>query len=146
MPPDRHFILKSLAQVEQTLAFLKELSQRSEQEYLQSLEARFSSAYGLMTAIEGVSGVAAHVIATSGFPVPQGAADSFRVLLDKGVLQSYEHVENLQAMSRFRNLIVHRYWEVDYRIVRRIMLENLVDIERFSAEMTRYLDSLEASP
>lgn len=40
--------------------------------------------------------------------------------------------ERLQAMARFRNLLVHLYWKVDNREVHRILRENLDDLRTIS--------------
>lgn len=139
MPPDLYFISTSFSQIEETVRFLSNIAQRPESEYLDSMEARFSSAYGLMTAIEGVTGVAAHLISAEGFPVPKGAPDSFRILFEQGVLTDREHCERLQAMARFRNLLVHRYWEIDYRRVHQVLRSSLEDFTLFAKDILRYL-------
>jgi uncharacterized protein YutE (UPF0331/DUF86 family) len=141
MPPDLHFVRKSLSQIEESIRFLKTLAQRSEEDYLLSMEAKFSSAYALMTAIEGATGVAAHVIATTGFPTPKGAADSFQILRDQGVLSDPKHAQRLQDMARFRNLLVHRYWEIDYKKVWVILSTCMDDFSLFAADVLRYVEN-----
>ena len=139
MPPDIHFVTKSLSQIEETVRFLESLAKRSEDEYLSSMEAKFSSAYGLMTAIEGATGVAAHLISTCGFPTPKGSADSFRILLAEGILSNQSHAQRLQDMARFRNLLVHRYWEIDYKKVRAILLGCMEDFSLFASDVLRFV-------
>jgi uncharacterized protein YutE (UPF0331/DUF86 family) len=39
---------------------------------------------------------------------------------------------SLQRASRFRNLLVHMYWKIDYQIVYRTLQESLDDLETFA--------------
>jgi uncharacterized protein YutE (UPF0331/DUF86 family) len=45
--------------------------------------------------------------------------------------------ENLRRMARFRNLIVHRYWDVDDQRVLEIARTQLGDLEQFLAAIGR---------
>ena len=40
--------------------------------------------------------------------------------------------ENLQKMARFRNLLVHMYWRIDYEHVFAILQKDLEDLSRFT--------------
>ena len=93
-----------------------------------------------MVCIEAVSGVAAHLLATTTTAKPTGMADSFKALHSEGILGSNELIENLVEMSRFRNLIVHRYWKVDYEVVYSILQSHLSDFRKFAIEIGAYLD------
>lgn len=145
LPPDRYFIEDSLAALEDNLTFLRELATRSKAEFVSKKEACYSAAYALMVCIEAVSGVAAHLVATMTNSKPAGMADSFRTLRGEGILTSQELVENLVEMSRFRNLIVHRYWKVDYELVYEILREHLGDFRLFTEEVLNYLDQQQIS-
>lgn len=43
-------------------------------------------------------------------------------------------------MSRFRNLIVHRYWDVDYGRVHQTLQSSLEDFARYARAVLSYLD------
>lgn len=42
-------------------------------------------------------------------------------------------------MARFRNLLVHRYGEVDNRRVLEIIKHNLKDVEEFEKEIEKFI-------
>ena len=42
-------------------------------------------------------------------------------------------------MAKFRNLLVHVYWQVDYRRVHAVMRENLGDLRAFAAAVVALL-------
>lgn len=143
MPLDRNFIEEALASLEENVLFLRQLGRRSPDEFASDRAACYAAAYALMIAIEAISGIAAHLIAALSLPTPRGMAHSFEVLGQNGILTSSELVTNLGQMSRFRNLVVHRYWQVDFRIVHRIITENLADFSEFAAQTIQYLENVE---
>ena len=73
-------------------------------------------------------------------------AGSFEQLHAEGILSSGDLAVSLAKMSRFRNLIVHRYWKVDYATVHDILLHHLDDFRAFAAEIETYLSENEAGP
>jgi uncharacterized protein YutE (UPF0331/DUF86 family) len=42
-------------------------------------------------------------------------------------------------MARFRNMLVHMYWKIEYEIVFDILQENLDDLRQFSGAITALL-------
>lgn len=39
--------------------------------------------------------------------------------------------KNLQDMARFRNLLIHQYWGIDYQRIHQILQTHLVDFRHF---------------
>lgn len=140
---DRFFIEESLQALEENLRFLRELSTREREDFKNSKQSCYSAAYALMIAIEAISGIASHLIGAQKFPSPTGMAHSFEILREHGILGSDQLVEQLKAMSRFRNLIVHRYWQVNYGQVYDILRLHLDDFARFSEDVQAFLDTLD---
>jgi len=62
----------------------------------------------------------------------------FRVLKEEGVIGK-ELATKLEDMARFRNLLVHRYGEVDNTKVLEIIKHNLKDIEEFEKEIEKLI-------
>lgn len=84
--------------------------------------------YRFVTAIEGCIDVAQHVAASERFAAPATNADAMRILARNDVLAP-ELAEDLAAAVRFRNVLVHRYAEVDDRLV----VEQLGGLDRLTA-------------
>jgi uncharacterized protein YutE (UPF0331/DUF86 family) len=84
----------------------------------------------LLQAIEDAAAICAHLIARLGGQAPTGYAECFEGLHRLGVLPS-ELAQRLQAMARFRNLLVHRYWEVDDRRVLEFARKDVADLEAY---------------
>jgi uncharacterized protein YutE (UPF0331/DUF86 family) len=51
-------------------------------------------------------------VAKAGGRAPCDYADCFRILGEIGIFDE-EFVEKLEKMAKFRNLLVHLYWQVD---------------------------------
>lgn len=68
-------------------------------------------------------------------------ANSFELLLEEGMISSPDLAARLGKMSRFRNLIVHRYWAVDYAVVHDILSNHLSDFREFASQIGQFLDS-----
>lgn len=102
--------------------------------YLRDRRAVHASKYLLLTAIEDALAVANHVIAAEGYRAPTDYADAFRSLRDAGVFDA-ELSDRLEAMARFRNLLVHLYAEVDDRRVHNFLGEDLTDLEAFATAL-----------
>ncbi len=97
------------------------------EEYLGDEQAVLASKYLLITAIEDALALANHVIASEGYRSPADYADAFRVLVEHRVLEPALGAR-LEAMARFRNLLVHVYAEVDDRRVQRFLRDDVVDL------------------
>jgi len=97
-------------------------------EYLADRRSVHASKYLLLTAIEDALAVANHVIASEAYRAPADYADAFRSLAESGVL-SPALAERLEAMARFRNLLIHIYAEVDDRRVHDFLQTDLSDLE-----------------
>jgi uncharacterized protein YutE (UPF0331/DUF86 family) len=80
--------------------------------------------YRFVTAIEACIDVAMHVGATEGFATPDTNADAVRALATRGIIDA-EVAETIARAVGFRNVLVHRYAEVDDRRV----TDHLADLE-----------------
>ena len=63
--------------------------------------------------------------------VPDEYAVCFQLLEQAKIIPS-PLSENLQKMARFRNLLVHMYWGIDYEQVFAFLQKDLKDLSRFT--------------
>lgn len=90
-----------------------------------------SAKHLLQVAIECCIDVGHHIIAAESWRAPRNYADTFVVLNERGILPD-DFVPVTRQMVRFRNRVVHLYWEVDDEIVYQTLQTNLGDFDRFS--------------
>ena len=97
-----------------------------------------SAKYNLIVAIEGIINLCNHIIAKNGYRTPEDYTDTFRVMAEKNAFMP-EFTNTLIKMVRFRNRLVHIYWEVDNNELYRIIHSNLQDIRRFLKEFGQFI-------
>jgi uncharacterized protein YutE (UPF0331/DUF86 family) len=79
-----------------------------------------------------------HISAKQLHQVPEEYAGCFATLQQAGLL-SAELTVRLQQMARFRNLLVHVYWKIDYGQVYEVIQTRLDDLRAFRAAMIALL-------
>ncbi len=102
----------------------------TEDEFTSSYDKLDSGKYNLIVAIEGAIDICNHIVARRGGRAPCDYADCFTILAELGLFP-LEFVERLKKMARFRNLLVHLYWQVDNRKVYQFLKRDLKDLEDY---------------
>jgi uncharacterized protein YutE (UPF0331/DUF86 family) len=95
-----------------------------------------AACYRLLVAVEAALGLCYHISATHLRRVPEQYAECFRVLGEAGVVPT-DLAERLQAMARFRNVLVHMYAKVDTGRVHEIIRDHLADLRSFASAAAR---------
>ncbi len=117
---------------------LEQIAELSLDEFLKDADARDIACYRLLVSIEAALSLCYHVSAKKLVKVPEGYADCFGLLVENGLVEP-ELGRRLQRMARFRNMLVHVYWKVDYEQVYRILRENLKDLRNFCTVIVKLL-------
>ncbi|NIN94679.1 MAG: DUF86 domain-containing protein [Anaerolineae bacterium] len=100
------------------------------EEFLQDFTKVESAKHLLQVSIESCLDIAHHIVADEGYRTPADYYDTFVVLNEKDILPE-SFMPTLRQMVRFRNRVVHLYWDVDDTTVYHILQENLNDFETF---------------
>ena len=79
-----------------------------------------------------------HICSADGLGVPSTYAESFDYLERERIVGSALS-DDLRAMARFRNLIVHAYADVDIARVYEILTTRLKDFSRYVVTIENYL-------
>ena len=131
-------IRKITSEIFLSLERLEDLKALSEDDFLSDRHRIGSAKYNLIVAIEGVIDLCNHIIAKNGFRTPEDYADTFKVMAEKGAFGE-EFTATLIQMARFRNRLVHIYWEVDDHELYRIIESRLPDIKTFLENFGRFI-------
>lgn len=126
--PDK--VRKITSEVLSALERLEDLKRLSEKEFLSDTHKVGSAKYNLIVAIEGAVDICNHIISKNGFRTPEDYADTFRVMLERGAFDA-EFTKTLIQMARFRNRLVHIYWDIDDVEMYKIVRSHLDDIRKF---------------
>jgi len=94
----------------------------------------------LIQAIEDAASICAHLLARLGGQAAAGYPDCFERLQQLGVVEA-ELSKRLALMARFRNLLVHQYWEVDDQRVLQFARHDVADLEDFLRAVGEFLNT-----
>jgi uncharacterized protein YutE (UPF0331/DUF86 family)/predicted nucleotidyltransferase len=135
---DRDRVIEFLRLISADVQDLREKAKTSKEEYLQSRDVQAIVERRLQTAIESCLNIGNHLIARLGLRPPQDYADVFRILRDASILPS-ECAEAMVDMARFRNLLVHLYWQLDYERIYDSLQGRLASLEAFASHIGQWL-------
>lgn len=133
---DKSKLDQMLSNLRRYLGVLRGLAAASADEFVRNPDRVGNAKYHLVITIECCIDIANHVIASENYRFPRDNGDSFAVLAEQGVLPP-ESREPLRAMARFRNRLVHLYWDVDDAKVHEYLREGLHDLDRFGEAIAR---------
>ncbi len=91
----------------------------------------------LQRAVQAVIDLAAHVVATEGYGLPDQLAENF-TLLEKEEVLGPDLAARLRKMVGFRNIAVHEYDAIDLEIVEAIIASHLGDLREFAARIVEH--------
>jgi uncharacterized protein YutE (UPF0331/DUF86 family) len=70
---------------------------------------------------------------------PETYADIFRAMRKLGIIDD-GFAQRLVKMAKFRNVLVHLYWEIDQKSVYRFLQKNLDDFKLFQEKVVDFLN------
>jgi len=134
---DKNRILSKLDELNSYLVELEEVMPRNYEGYVNSIEKRRSCERLLHISVECVIDVCSLMVKGLRLGLPSGEEDLFERLERKKIV-SGRMKEKLKLMRGFRNVLVHRYGEVDDELVFE-NLKSIEDFKDFSKEITSFL-------
>ncbi|MGB9716672.1 MAG: type VII toxin-antitoxin system HepT family RNase toxin [Thermodesulfovibrionales bacterium] len=135
---DPLLIQRKLSELDEYLKQLREYQDISIENYRKQWKTQRVVERTLHIMIETCLDVANHIISDEGLRPPVSYSDTFSVLSEAAIINS-SLSERLQRMAKFRNIIVHRYEEVEPEIVISILRRNLKDFELFKKAILNFL-------
>ena len=133
-------IRKLSYEFKKALTRLKALSSLSKEGFINDPDKTGSSKYHFIVAVEAAIDLCNHIIAKNNYRTPEDYSDTFRVMGEAKIF-SGDFVTNLIGMAKFRNRLVHIYWDVDDETLYKILRNNLTDLERFLKELGELLNT-----
>lgn len=131
MTLDADLVRSRCQEIEQSLQRLERFRSLSRDGFLGDDDAKDIVCYRLLIAIEAALALCYHVSARRLRTVPEDYAACFQGL-ERASLIPPALSARLQRMARFRNLLVHVYWKVDYGRVFDVLQNNLDDLREFT--------------
>lgn len=126
----RTTIIRKISELETTIRQLHKLKSYSFDEIKDDLEKLWAIEHGLQIAIQIIIDIGNHIIAEIGENEIDEYTDIFDKLVKHNIIPS-EFAINIKGMIGLRNLLVHRYGEINVEVIYKILQNNLYDFERF---------------
>ena len=131
-------IRSKLDDISRALVRLRRFQSMSREAFLEDEDGQDIARSRLLTAMEAALNICYHITAKKLQRVPDDYAQCFLLLGEAGLIPS-DLAERLSRMARFRNRLVHLYWDIDYGQVYGLITKDLDDLERFSREIALLL-------
>ncbi len=87
--------------------------------------------YHFLVAIQSTIDICLHLISRNKLEAPADYAEAFRIVGREADFDP-AYTANLEKAARFRNRLIHLYWEVDNEELYRILTNNLQDLDNFA--------------
>lgn len=131
-------VVDKLRHVNQYTDDLREMRGMSKDEYLADMVTQRAVERTFMNLIQSCIDLAQHVRSTEDF-APSGTSKKEIEALGNADILSGETQEKIEEAVGFRNVLAHRYGNVDHDVVYDVLHDDLHWFERFQTEVARWL-------
>jgi len=132
-------IMKLVSEMRKAINHLNSLKSLAKTAFLGDSDKICSAKYNFIIAIETTIDICNHIISQNGYRAPEDYADTFQILGEHGAFNN-DYIRLLKDMAKFRNRLVHVYWEVDDEQLYEILQTRLSDFKTFLNHIAVFLD------
>jgi uncharacterized protein YutE (UPF0331/DUF86 family) len=136
---EKETVLRLVSQLQNALGRLEALQKLSQKNFMKDPDKIGSCKYQFIVAIESCIDICNHIIARNGYRVPEDYGDTFKVMAEAGVIDEAFSTE-LRNMAKFRNRLVHLYWEVNDEQIYDILQTRLKDFKKLIKALCVFLN------
>lgn len=136
---DPGYVKRLLMEIQKHVAILREAQSESQEALFSDQLRTYGVLHTFQIAIEAIITCNHHLIAECELGTPERNIDAVAALRQAGILPGGELADNLTRMIRFRNLLVHRYRQVDLNQVYEVLQNNLEDFESYCSAVSNFL-------
>lgn len=130
MDIDREKIKQRFSEINESLSEIKRLASLKDDGFWAKKENIAAVKYYLLQAIESVGGICVHIAAKKFNKGVSAFGECFEILSKENFIGD-ELVLRLRKMVKFRNKLMHRYWEIDDKNILEYARKDLKDFEDF---------------
>ena len=124
-------LLDTVSEINSIISIAEEVFIK-EQTYIYSLR------YLIIEAVEAMANICNHILTRITGQVPKGYPDCFEKLSDARLITG-ELGDKLKKVASLRNILIHKYWEIDDRKVLKSAKENIGDFEEFLRQINEFI-------
>lgn len=132
-------VIRLLQEIEDSLKVAERILSLDLDEFISDARNRYTLRLCIIEIVEAAVAIGLHILREQFREEAEGIVQTFRKLVERGVV-SVDVGEDMMKLTKLRNLIVHRYWEVDdVRLYREVKEEGVKLIRRFIGEVKGYV-------
>ncbi|MCD5402030.1 DUF86 domain-containing protein [candidate division NPL-UPA2 bacterium] len=135
---DIDLVRSKISNMQRNIDRLKEKSSLPWEQFQNNLDAQDIILHNLQLAIQICLDIGNHIIADESWEVPSSLGNIFQILSRHKAI-SPDMADTMAFMAGFRNILIHKYEEIDLKKVYDILTHRLNDFEDFSREIIKYL-------
>jgi len=121
-----------------TISEIKSIITIGEEVFVKEPKEIYALRYLLIEAVEAMANICNHFLTRMAGQVPKGYPDCFEKLSEAGIITK-ELGEKLKKLASLRNILIHKYWEIDDRKIFRSAKENIGDFEQFLRQINEFI-------
>ena len=137
---DEAVVVDRLEYIHQYTSELKEMKGVSRAEYLDDVILRRAVERSLMNSIQSCIDLASHIRTTEGLAPAETSREEIAALAEAEIITK-ETGQKLEEAVGFRNLLAHRYGEIDHDVVYDVLHEDLEWFDRYQQEIATWLQT-----
>jgi len=136
---DVELISRKLSRLQGYVDELKASTDITWEKYRSDLRTKAFVERFLHLAIEEVIDIANHIVSFEQWREPSGYRDLLQVLSEKEIIPKNQ-LSRFQNMASFRNMLVHRYENIDEELVYGIFSKHLTDFDLYSNLIMQWVE------
>ena len=140
---DPDVVERRLAKILEEVEFLKSIRKQQLKEFLDDGKSLRSTAKAIETIVQSIIDISSHIVAQSHWGVTDTYRTTIALLATNRVIPE-ELSSNLQQIIAMRNILVHQYLDVDFRIVWESLDELVEDAPKFIRAIRTFVDNEKA--
>src|SRR3989339_1536177 len=130
MQIDQEKIKKRLSEIEQSKEDIRKISSLADNVFWEKKENIAALKYYLLQIIEGIGSICVHIAAKKFNKGVSAFGECFEALNKEGYLKD-DLTDKLRKMVKFRNKLIHQYWEIDDQKILDYARNDLSDVDDF---------------
>lgn len=121
-----------------TVSEIKSIITMNEEVFVKEPKEIYALRYLLIEAVEAMANICNHILTRVTSQVPKGYPDCFEKLSEARIITK-ELGEKLRKVASLRNILIHKYWEIDDQKIFRSAKENIEDFEQYLREINKFI-------
>jgi len=126
LPIDKEVVENRLREVLEAINELKRLASKPYTSL--SVDEKYSMRYNIIVLVEALVALSIHIARNMYNYKPRSYVDAIRYVGEK---IRFSHLDDLVALIRLRNILIHRYWNVDDRKIYDFIKQDFKCVEEF---------------